>query len=517
MHEIELRFHVLKADVERVRRHVDPRGTAAQTPLAAIYFDTADRALARAGIGIRLRREGRVWVQSCKGPAEDGITRLEHNARLTGRGTPTLDLARHADHPLGEHIAALQAAGIGPLLPTFRTAIRRTHRVQRLRGAQVELAWDAGALHAGEAATARQLPVHEMEMELVTGQAGALLAHAHGLVARLPLALDLRSKAERGERLAHGQLASPARKAQPTALTAAMQPGEALRAVLLGTFHQVARNASQIATGTSSADHVHQLRVGLRRLRSGLRLFRGLWPELAHPALPAFEAQAAALFRRLGAVRDADVLADGLSPALATALRDALPEAVPAPPPAPGAAGGAQAAMVCVREPSAQQFLIEWLGWLDVLARNPVLMPVPAPTDALQPDRARLAPVLRRRLRRWQAQLQTACARFAELNVEERHDLRKRFKRLRYATDLCAALFKPKELARAIKPIVRAQAVLGELNDLELALAASRARLAVDPQAYFEVGWLAAQRSTVLARCLPVMAALAQAPRLRKG
>jgi len=511
MNEIELRFHVPLEAAERLRQYLSGRTPAERQSLAAVYFDTADRQLAKAGIGLRLRRENRRRVQTCKGPSDDGMTRLEHNANLAVAAPWLPDLARHAEHPLGRQLAALQEAGLGELQPVFETRIQRLHRVQRLRGAQIELCWDEGELRAGSAATARAAKVHELELELLAGSPGALLAHAHALVTRLPLSLDLRSKAERGENLARGLGQRPARKAKPLELQRDMRPGEALRALLLNTFDQVARNASQIGCGDSAPEHVHQLRVGLRRLRTGLKLFAGLWPELAHPALPGFEEQAATWFRALGVVRDADVLHTGLSPQLQAALQAVCPDAsLPVAATPPG--GGAAAAAACVRQASAQQFLLEWMGWVELLGRNPMLAPTP-----LEPEALSLRRGLRRRLNRWHRQVQRDCAQFASLDIEARHRLRKRFKRLRYGVEFCASLFDAEALKRQLKPVVKAQEMLGELNDLELAITERRALSAEphqDARAWFELGWLGARRTELLARSAVLMTAVAEAPKL---
>jgi triphosphatase len=251
--------------------------------------------------------------------------------------------------------------------------------------------------------------------------------------------------------------------------------------------------------------------VGLRRLRTGLKLFAGLWPELAHPALPAFEEQAATWFRALGVVRDADVLHTGLSPQLQAALQAVCPDAsLPVAATTPG--GGAAAAAACVRQASAQQFLLEWMGWVELLGRNPMLAPT-----LLEPEALSLRRGLRRRLNRWHRQVQRDCAQFASLDIEARHRLRKRFKRLRYGVEFCASLFDAEALKRQLKPVVKAQEVLGELNDLELAITERRA-LSAEPQqdarAWFELGWLGARRTELLARSQVLMAAVAEAPKL---
>jgi len=473
MQEIELRFHIPFEQLPQVRRWLDARRPATRLPLAAIYFDTAERTLARAGIGLRLRQEGPHWVQTCKGPAEDGITRLEHNA-AAGTQEPALDLSRHAGHPLGERLAAL---GELSLRPVFETRIERTQRELRVPSAKLELALDGGELRAGTA----RLPVHELELELAGGEVNALLAYAHRLVARLPLSLDLRSKAERGENLARGLTQSPARKAKPLALCKGQSAAAALRALLLNCFDQVAANASQIGSGEWGDEHLHQLRVGLRRLKTGLRLFRGLSPAARHPAWPAFEAQAAALLRALGPLRDAALHPAQRWPALAQALAEqglALP-------PAPAQARAAEV-LALLRAPATQRFLLEWLGWMHWLDQAPA-------EDAGWP--------LRERLRRWRRQFERQAKGFAQADAQGRHHLRLRLKRLRYGLELAAGLYPPKTLARRLKALAQAQELLGELCDLELALAGSLPPH--DTAQAVARGWLLARRQALLAAGWP--------------
>jgi triphosphatase len=319
MHEIELRFHVPAAQRARLRRFIDQPDPAPRLRLAAVYYDSRDRQLARAGIGLRLRLEGERWVQTVKGPSEDGISRLEHNAELPPGAEPVLDLGRHAGHPLGERLQQFHAA----LQPVFRTEIQRASRRLRLPGAEIELAWDEGRLIAGKG----RLAVHELELELLQGSVNALLEYAHGLVGELPLSLDLRSKAERGERLAGGQTQSPPRRLGNLSPQPDMAPAAALRAMLLQRFEQIAANASQIGSGDSEPGHGQQLRAGLRRLCSDLRPYCA--PTPLHPALPDFERRAAAWLRELNGLR------------------------------------------ATVRQPAAQQFLLECLGWIHHLEEAP--------------------------------------------------------------------------------------------------------------------------------------------------
>lgn len=323
MHEIELRFHVPAAQRERLRRFIDNPAPAPRQRLAAVYFDSADRQLARAGVGLRLRLEGERWVQTVKGPSDDGIRRLEHNALLPAGSAPVLDLARHAEHPLGERLQRQR----GALRPVFRTDILRATRRLRVPGAEIELAWDEGQLLAGR----RRLAVHELELELLSGSANALLAHAHQLVGALPLSLDLRSKAERGERLAAGQTVAPPCPAATWRARPGLSPAAALRARLQHALRPVAVNASQIGSGSCLPGHGPALRDSLRRLQRAVQA--ACAPQPPHPAWPALAAQAADWLRAL----------------------DTVPEADP------------RALVAAVRQPAAQRLLIECLGWVQHL------------------------------------------------------------------------------------------------------------------------------------------------------
>ena len=70
MIESELKITLDARDLARLRRHpalaglrLAPRRTET---LVSVYYDTPDRALAAAGMSLRLRRAGRAWVQTVK-------------------------------------------------------------------------------------------------------------------------------------------------------------------------------------------------------------------------------------------------------------------------------------------------------------------------------------------------------------------------------------------------------------------------------------------------------------------
>src|SRR5258706_3426716 len=104
MQEIELKFQVPAARRAAVDAAVAGPAKAPRMRLQAAYFDTSDHVLAKAGLALRIRREGRRVVQTLKGLGEDGLTRAEHNVDLPpGRDPEGLaDPALHAGTPVGE-------------------------------------------------------------------------------------------------------------------------------------------------------------------------------------------------------------------------------------------------------------------------------------------------------------------------------------------------------------------------------------------------------------------------------
>lgn len=479
MTEIELKFQVPDRAASRVRAAVAGRGTSARTVrLQAAYFDTPDGRLAAAGVALRLRREGGRWVQTLKAAGDDAMTRLEHNVPRRERGAtpPALEPALHAGTPAGERLARLLAGEGGALACRYRTDIRRTLRAVRRPGATLELAFDQGSIVAGDAS----LPVCELEIELLRGAPELLLATARDWVLRHGLWLDVRSKAERGTLLASGAPRSPARKAAAVTLDAGMDQPRARRAVLGECVQQVLVNASQLASGDFGDEHVHQLRVGLRRLRSALALFA------AEGADDPLDAGAAALFRSLGAARDLAAIGQPLRGQIAEAMRAA--GLVLAPPDWP--AGSADDPVRVVRAGAAQVWLLD------------ALQASLAPSG---PAAGAAAEVLIGRLAAWHRQVRRAARRFATLDDEARHRLRKRVKRLRYALEFARRLFETKRHARLLDALTELQTRLGALNDNGVALQALRAAPAADPAVSFALGWLAARRGALVDDCAPAL------------
>lgn len=459
--EIELKFAVPPAARAALLRALG-RAQLQALPLRAAYVDTADDRLAAAGLVLRVRREGRRWVQTLKGRGDGLLQRLEHEVVLPPqRGAPAADPARHAGSAAGAALAAALAGG-AVLEERYRTEIRRHRRVLRHAGARVEVAFDEGFIVAG----GRRLPVCELEFELLAGTPTALIELAARWAARFGLRLDLTTKSERGLRLAHGA-AAPVVRAAPSRVTRDMTPAGAFATMVGDALAQVLPNAAACAEGGAAPESLHQLRIGLRRLRSVLRATAG-WsadPVAAHALAQALRAP----FARLGAQRDDDAMRAWLAPALEQAAAPALAW------PAPAAACDVAAEL---NAPAFSALMLEALRLASLAA---------APGETL--DAA-----ARAWWRRAQRRVAAAVRDLDSADPVALHRLRKRLKRLRYVTEALLPVLPRRRTTRVLRALQRALDALGRCHDETVALAIWRAHVEADPRAWFVVGWLTAHR-----------------------
>jgi len=501
--EIELKFLVpAAARVALLAEMSRGSATPQRISLAAMYLDTSDRRLAKSGIAWRLRREGRRWVQTLKSGGANALERFEHEVT---RPDASHEAALHAGSATGDKLVALlrDAAAEGTELGVrFQTEMRRTSRKLRVRGAVVEVAFDEGRVLSQEA----NQRIREVEFELVSGSAAAMLALAERWRKRFGLLLEPRSKAARGDRLAQGSAYPPLRKASRPDYSDEATAAQAFGTVLDECLAHITHNTIGLIEGDPAlrVEHVHQLRVGIRRLRSALRSFAG-WV----PSPPAHLVEGLrALFATLGQSRDRDVLDSGVAALLAEL--GAPPLAVPASVGCPNPAD-------TVRAGETQGLLLAWIAWRAALAEQspPTLEAAPTEGDTAAPqqaddDAAAFHRKAERRLRRWHRRIVADWAAFDELDDTGLHALRKRIKRQRYAVEFLAPVLRRRSIERYLKPLAAIQDRMGELNDLFVARASYQALVATDPAAWFALGWLAARIADVRLLAKPELGRLAK-------
>jgi triphosphatase len=491
MHELELKFQV-PPELRASLTHELLRHGGRRMHLLARYFDTPGGLLGSHAVSLRLRHEGRRWVQTLKAAGRNAVHRLEHEVvlRVPAGTEPALDLSRHDGTPAGDQLRALLTdVPESTLAERFATDITRLAAQLRTPAGTVEAAFDLGAVRAGE----RAAPVCELELELVEGDAAtvfemATLWRAHG-----GLWLDTRSKARRGADQAEGRDFGPPGKARPPLLTPDMSGDAVVRAAVNAALDQVLENASEVGAGSPDEEHVHQLRVGLRRLRTALR---ELGP-LAQGVDPLWESRLADAFGRLGALRDDDTVASAVQPLLEQANAPRLRWS-------PHATGIDAAAIV--RDGLLQDTLLSLLRW--ALDENACT------TSPVSPEDARSH--VQERLERLHRQVDKIGRRFPSLPHEEQHRVRKRLKRLRYVAELVSSWWPQKAVRRYLKRLTPAQDALGRHNDVVVAADRFRADAEREPASYFAAGYLLAHQSRTAADAHAALACMKDARRFWK-
>jgi inorganic triphosphatase YgiF len=489
MREIELKLEIRPEDVQRLLRSPVLRelasGRGHTRSLHSVYFDTPELGLARAEMALRVRRDGRKLVQTLKarGPQRGAhFDRIEYEAPASGE-EPDLELV-----PDPELRAQVQAALAGaPLRPVIETRIRRTRRRLEQGGTSLELAVDVGELRtAGESQ-----PLCEIELELLEGDAAALYDVALALLGVVPLRISSISKAELGYASLTGSPPAP-RRAQAPELPPDATLDEVVAATLAGCLGHVLGNLTPAHLG-SDVEGVHQMRVGVRRLRSVLRLFR---PAMPDQALHPLEAELRWLGRELGAARDLDVfVVDLIDPLFARRPGDKGLERL----------REAALALRAERQEQLRRSLdstrftrlvlalgsfVARRGWRDQpLDEESARLFAPARGLA-----AELLEVRDRKARR-------LGDRIDELSLPELHRLRIQIKRLRYAVEILGGLYRGRRLDRYLEQLPELQDRLGRLADLATAQGLLAGLLErIDPDARpaaaraagFVEGWAAA-------------------------
>jgi len=467
--EIELKLSLSPDDVAAFRR-AGPLGgvRATRRKLTSIYYDTPDCDLQKAGMALRLRKSRGAWTQTLKG-GESGTGGLhERHEWESSRPDATIDLTALKGTMLDE------ASGtVGERLrPAFTVEFQReTWDVEPVPGTRVEVALDRGQASVGEATDS----VCEVEIELKEGDRGAAFDFARALAAEISLHPSAVTKAERGYRLLRHEGLQPVKSRRVT-LEPGMGVEQAARTLVAASLEQLQANEEGVLA-SNDPEFVHQARVGLRRMRSALRIFREVMPAQAE----TWRADLGDLARTLGDARDWDVFATETLPPLSRAFGDpAVGKRIARRASAPRKKALEQARSALLSK-SFAALVLDITRWLSGPGSGN-----PEAAGTLMDFATRL---VRKRHRRLVADAQG----LAQRTPEERHAVRIDAKRLRYAVDGFASLFKQKRVERYLAELADLQDVLGTSND---AATAARLLAGLNPSpdfAAFARGYLAAR------------------------
>lgn len=436
--EIELKLTLAPKDARTLPGH--PL-LAAHPPkrqrLLNTYYDTPGLDLKAMRVALRFRKIGWQWLLTVKS-AEPSSAGLAMRSEWECPATPGVFDFSHVDVPA---LRARLEAATPALLPVFTTDFRRTAWTIAYGTSTIEVALDRGHI----ASQGRNAPLCELELELISGEIGDLFALTRELQSGFHLHPSIASKAERGYALFADEAPRPF-KARPLPLAAELTPVEAFRRITLGCLEHLQRNEAGITRG-KDPEFVHQARVALRRMRSAMKLFA--------PVLPADFVQAygqawRTLAATLGTARNWDVFVDETLPPILAAF--------PADRPArrllaegrhrARRAHEAVAAMLVL--PEYPRLLVEFTAALFALPDN---------------AEATLTEFACQRLNGHARKARQLATRHHNLEPADRHRMRIRFKKLRYALEFFAALLPPRRLKPYLAALTQLQDELGLIND----------------------------------------------------
>ena len=297
--------------------------------------------------------------------------------------------------------------------------------------------------------------------------------------------IGVTTKAERGFDLGNAQ--RHVRKAEPVILSEHSSAAEAFRAVAHSCLRHMRLNEDILLEGRN-AEALHQMRVAIRRLRSAFSLFNTLLRD--DPRFETIKTELKRLSAPLGKARNLDVF-----------LTRTLPDEIKRHPDE-GALLNVEKQLETERTAAYEAVdrrlrseewrafcfeLVAWInagGWLDICD----------PEARDEPVTGFAAHVLAKHRR----QVKKRGRKLAELDAEDRHQVRIAAKKLRYGTEFFASLYVDKKnkryraFAAALGDI---QDALGALNDIATGheLFESLADTKVDRAVVFAAGMTAAE------------------------
>jgi hypothetical protein len=260
-----------------------------------IYYDTGDLSLRRRGIALRLRRKGKLWLQTVK---------------LAGTAAAGLSSRPEWETPYGGHFdfSAIEQAERCANGWNGRSCWRASSRSAKRVSAALPGSLPAGRRGAADAGsrldrspTAAAKPISEVELELAGAPVQAIFDLAAQLAERVALTPAVLSKAERGYRL-HSRHAAGAGQSRHRTCRRTCRPSR--------PFAASRCPASNTCSRTTTAPCQRRCRIHPPDARRNAAPARGVAAVRARPAdgLPNPCAAAGRTDDAAGLARDLDVL-----------------------------------------------------------------------------------------------------------------------------------------------------------------------------------------------------------------
>jgi inorganic triphosphatase YgiF len=449
--EIEVKLRADPEKMAKVRRSPWWRalGPVRRQSLHSVYFDTSDWQLRDRHISLRTRTDGHAIIQTVK-LAEGAASPVSRQEWETIVPDAIPDPSLVIDPSLPQAFRKLTSTD---LQAVFDVEIKRETRRLTSDRAEIDVSLDNGAVIAGKDREA----VHEIELELVTGEMKDLFAEARRLSDVVEGSLHGRTKSDTGYALNLTDRRHWSR-APKLKLAPGMSTGESFQLIVRNSFVHLTAN-DDCARLNLHVEGAHQCRVALRRLRSAFKIYKSV---VRRKRIEPIADELRWLNAILGTARDLDVLqTDLLEPAI-----EALGEADELAPLMASLAAKKTVAYQHIGEAMSsaryRHALIDLcaLGYDDDLGKS---------GEGRHGYDQPLGGFAARALSRVHNSLLKRGQGFETMSKSERHEVRIALKRLRYAVDFFGSAFDGEIKIKFVKRLVRLQEDLGRMNDVAVA------------------------------------------------
>ena len=447
MIETEIKFAVDRTTAHQViYSKFLKRAKTSTKRVVSTYFDTPQHLLRQSEASLRVRDKAGKLEQTIKIRA-DGVPGMQNFEEIT------LPLERPEPDLMAFDRALLKRLASRPgnlnVQPVFTTDVERTTANLSRGKTKFEIAIDIGSVtnHSG---TYRKQDICEIEFELVKGDPAVMLGAALELAESHELRPAYLTKAQRGYALARPSLRPRFRKANKVKLNPDLSVGDSFLTIVSEALSHLHDNHQPTLDGDPGG--IHQSRVAIRRIRAALRAFKKVLP---YDKRKAFNGEFRWLQQRLAPARDWHVFMDetlaniaGDFPAASAEVsklrRYALNER---------RRTMTESAELLVSR-RYTRLLLNFQRWLIELEDN-------------HPDvfSAPLLPFAESVLAKTRRDFLQDPKPLSRYNPDELHEVRKRGKKARYATEFFAFLWTGPDVAPYLKTMEKIQDQLGYAND----------------------------------------------------
>jgi len=424
-----------------------------QSELTSTYYDTPDLTLYRKQLTLRVRKQGRGFVQTVKAgdfAGSDLLTRREWEDFIASK-RPDIDApktGKRLPDPIREQ----------DLHSVFTTSVTRTViEIEPHPSTRIDATIDEGEIRTADGSGVE--PISEIELELESGEPAALFDVALRLLEAAPFRIETRSKAERGYQLLEAACRPQAVYAAAAVLAPAMATEAAFQHFGRQCLAHLLRNEPAMLAG--EPEGIHQMRVAVRRLRSALSALKPMLP-LEHHCWISEELKW--LTHTLGPARNWDTFTASLLRPVSDALSASreLEDLVRAVEVRRHAAfDDANQAILSERYTKSTLLLFRWFE-----ARQWREQPVSKHAALLLAPIGNIAPKL---IERCYRRARKRSKGFSRKTPTQRHRLRIALKKLRYIIEFLESLFDDIQVRRFVNRLKSLQDFLGHANDVRIA------------------------------------------------